>query len=68
MTRSTTVDGDQPTTTTTAESGVLGRMGVAMATHTKMVFGVWLIMLVALGAAAPSVFEIGRASCRERVL
>ncbi|WP_054247916.1 MMPL family transporter [Rhodococcus opacus] len=56
MTRSTTVDGDQPTTTTTAESGVLGRMGVAMATHTKMVFGVWLIMLVALGAAAPSVF------------
>ncbi|WP_172650064.1 MMPL family transporter [Rhodococcus opacus] len=56
MTRSTTVDGDQPTTTTTAESGVLGRMGVAMATHTKMVFGVWLIVLVALGAAAPSVF------------
>nr|WP_271211634.1 MMPL family transporter [Rhodococcus wratislaviensis]GLK37767.1 hypothetical protein GCM10017611_46320 [Rhodococcus wratislaviensis] len=56
MTRSTTVDGDQPTTTTTAESGVLGRMGVAMATHAKMVFGVWLIVLVALGAAAPSVF------------
>ncbi|MEV0074781.1 MMPL family transporter [Nocardia neocaledoniensis] len=28
-----------------------------MATHTKWVFGVWLVALVALGAAAPSVFD-----------
>ncbi|MFC9962638.1 MMPL family transporter [Nocardia ignorata] len=28
-----------------------------MATHTKWVFGVWLIALAALGAAAPSVFD-----------
>ncbi|MFD7011332.1 MMPL family transporter [Rhodococcus jostii] len=36
--------------------GVLGRMGSVMAGHAKVVFGIWLIVLVGLGAAAPSVF------------
>ncbi|GAD83324.1 MMPL family transporter [Nocardia asteroides NBRC 15531] len=39
-----------------AVGGVLARMGATMATHAKWVFGVWLIALVALGTAAPSVF------------
>ncbi|MGW5383153.1 MMPL family transporter [Nocardia sp. NPDC003963] len=36
--------------------GPLSRLGAAMAGHTRWVFGVWLIVLVALGSAAPSVF------------
>ncbi|MEV6325298.1 MMPL family transporter [Nocardia sp. NPDC051787] len=36
--------------------GPLARLGAAMAGHTRWVFGVWLVVLVALGAAAPSVF------------
>ncbi|MEU1522170.1 MMPL family transporter [Nocardia rhamnosiphila] len=36
--------------------GPLGRMGAAMAAHARWVFGAWLVVLVALGAAAPSVF------------
>ncbi|TSD93093.1 MMPL family transporter [Skermania sp. ID1734] len=32
-------------------------MGAAMARRTRIVFGVWLIALVALGAVAPSVFS-----------
>lgn len=37
--------------------GALAGWGARMATHTKWVFGVWLIALAALGAAAPSVFD-----------
>ncbi|MFD6676330.1 MMPL family transporter [Rhodococcus zopfii] len=37
--------------------GVLARMGAIMATHARWVFGAWLIALVALGAAAPTVFS-----------
>ncbi len=37
-------------------SGTLSRLGATMAGHTRWVFGVWLIVLVALGSAAPSVF------------
>lgn len=36
--------------------GILARLGRSMAAHTRLVVGVWLIALVALGAAAPSVF------------
>ncbi|NIL75786.1 MULTISPECIES: MMPL family transporter [Rhodococcus] len=36
--------------------GPLGRMGYAMVTLRRWVFGFWLIALVALGSAAPSVF------------
>ncbi|MFF5033206.1 MMPL family transporter [Nocardia salmonicida] len=41
----------------TEPGGALARMGATMTTHAKWVFGVWLIALVALGAAAPSVFS-----------
>ncbi|MFE3292098.1 MMPL family transporter, partial [Rhodococcus sp. NPDC059234] len=59
------VDDQSPATTKqkpgaappTVQGGVLARMGAVMATHAKWVFGVWLIALVALGAAAPSVFS-----------
>lgn len=37
-------------------SGPLSRLGATMAGHTRWVFGVWFIVLVALGSAAPSVF------------
>ncbi|MBF6353886.1 MMPL family transporter [Nocardia higoensis] len=56
-------DGRPPATTTpgaappTTQTGVLARMGAMMASHAKWVFGVWLIALVALGAAAPTVFD-----------
>lgn len=36
--------------------GPLSRLGATMAGHTRWVFGAWLIVLVALGSAAPSVF------------
>ncbi|MBJ8340848.1 MMPL family transporter [Antrihabitans sp. YC3-6] len=36
--------------------GILGRLVGAMVTRRRWVFGVWLIALVALGSAAPSVF------------
>lgn len=42
--------------TETVAGGPLARLGAAMAGHTRWVFGVWLVVLVALGAAAPSVF------------
>ena len=57
MTRSTALGGDAPPTDTITAGGVLGRMGAAMAGHAKWVFGIWLIVLVGLGAAAPSVFS-----------
>ena len=37
--------------------GILGRLGSAMVARRRWVFGVWLIALVALGSAAPSVFS-----------
>ncbi len=37
--------------------GPMARLGSAMATHAKWVFAVWVIGLIALGAAAPSVFS-----------
>ncbi|WP_084495206.1 MMPL family transporter [Nocardia shimofusensis] len=41
----------------TTQTGALARMGAMMSSHAKWVFGVWLIALVALGAAAPTVFS-----------
>lgn len=50
----------RPPKTDTAHTGmyggVLGRFGALMARHVRIVFGVWLLVSVALGAAAPSVF------------
>ncbi|WP_227981451.1 MMPL family transporter [Nocardia spumae] len=46
-----------PETTARGAGDVLGRMGAAMAGRARIVFGVWLVVLVALGAAAPSVFD-----------
>jgi RND superfamily putative drug exporter len=57
MTRSTAVGGHAPPAETITDGGVLGRLGGAMAGHTRWVFGAWLIVLVALGAAAPAVFS-----------
>ncbi|OZE66407.1 multidrug RND transporter [Rhodococcus sp. 15-725-2-2b] len=37
--------------------GVLGRLGSAMVTRRRWVFGIWLITLIALGSAAPTVFS-----------
>jgi len=39
------------------KSGALGRWGAFMAGHTRAVLGVWLLVLIALGAAAPTVFS-----------
>ncbi|MES9513363.1 MMPL family transporter [Rhodococcus erythropolis] len=52
MSATRTVTADPPTRT----GGILARLGRSMAEHTGLVLGVWLIALVALGAAAPSVF------------
>ncbi|MFC8315745.1 MMPL family transporter [Gordonia sp. NPDC057258] len=50
---------DEATTTDPAGSppGGLGRWGAAMAAHARWVFGMWLLVLLVLGAAAPSVFS-----------
>lgn len=45
-----------PNTAGAPTTGVLGRLGGAMVTRRRWVFGIWLIALVALGSAAPSVF------------
>ncbi|WP_442790716.1 MMPL family transporter [Nocardia sp. NBC_01329] len=37
--------------------GPLARLGATMAGRARLVFGVWLVVLIALGAAAPSVFS-----------
>ncbi len=37
--------------------GALGRLGSTMVARRRWVFGIWLIALVALGSAAPSVFS-----------
>lgn len=52
MSATRTVTADPPAQT----DGILARLGRSMAAHTRLVVGVWLIALVALGAAAPSVF------------
>ncbi|WP_082900786.1 MMPL family transporter [Rhodococcus sp. EPR-134] len=52
MSATRTVTADPPT----RADGRLARLGRSMATHTRLVVGVWLIALIALGAAAPSVF------------
>ena len=56
MTGKSTVE-ERVTSASRSPGGVLGRMGAAMAGNAKWVIGVWLIVLVALGAAAPSVFS-----------
>lgn len=43
--------------TTAPSHGVLARWAAWTATHMKAVLGVWLLILVGLGAAAPSVFS-----------
>ena len=52
MSATRTVTADPPD----QADGILARLGRSMAAHTRLVVGVWLIALVALGAAAPSVF------------
>ncbi|MDZ7913739.1 MAG: MMPL family transporter [Rhodococcus sp. (in: high G+C Gram-positive bacteria)] len=56
MTGKSTVE-ERVTSASRSSGGVLGRMGAAMAGNAKWVIGVWLIVLVALGVAAPSVFS-----------
>lgn len=56
MSSNTTV-GDGVSPISQASGGVLGRMGASMAGNAQWVLGVWLIVLIALGAAAPSVFS-----------
>ncbi|WP_067669930.1 MMPL family transporter [Nocardia miyunensis] len=46
-----------PEITSGNAGGLLGGIGATMAGRARIVFGVWLIVLVALGAAAPSVFN-----------
>ncbi|MEY1674773.1 MMPL family transporter [Gordonia sp. ABKF26] len=55
---STSASSDEAVVTDPATSpGPLGRWGAAMAGHARWVFGVWLLLLVILGATAPSVFS-----------
>ncbi|MEU4710839.1 MMPL family transporter [Nocardia salmonicida] len=46
-----------PTTAGSGRTGVLARLGSVMAGRARVVVGVWLLVLVALGSAAPSVFS-----------
>ncbi|MEV0464720.1 MMPL family transporter [Nocardia tengchongensis] len=55
--RSTTVGDAGASASTTAPGGLLGRLGAVMADRARWVFGFWLILSLALGAAAPSVFD-----------
>lgn len=41
----------------TGSGGVLGQLGAVMAGRARIVFGAWLLVLIVLGAAAPSVFN-----------
>ena len=45
------------TRSTATTFGVLGRWGASMAGRARVVFGVWLLVLIGLGAIAPSVFS-----------
>ncbi|MDV7136716.1 MMPL family transporter [Williamsia muralis] len=53
----TTSTADQTGSPSTSAPGVLGRWGAAMVGRSRVVFGVWLLVLIGLGAAAPSVFS-----------
>ncbi|WP_433715836.1 MMPL family transporter [Nocardia sp. CA-084685] len=56
MTDSVVVSPARDTAPPSSSGGMLGRLGSAMAGHARVVFGVWLLVLIVLGAAAPSVF------------
>ncbi|MEV5839316.1 MMPL family transporter [Nocardia sp. NPDC052112] len=56
MTDSLVVSAAHDTSPPVRTGGVLGRLGAAMAGRARIVFGVWLLVLIVLGAAAPSVF------------
>ena len=42
---------------TSSMAGALGRLGSAMVDRRRWVFGIWLLLLIGLGAVAPSVFS-----------
>ncbi|CAM3034916.1 MMPL family transporter [Prescottella defluvii] len=48
---------DSPPPSTASVGGPLARLGAAMADNFKWVITAWLVLVVALGAAAPSVFS-----------
>lgn len=48
---------DERVGTRATTGGPLARLGTAMAGHAKWVFSVWLIVLIALGSFAPTVFS-----------
>ena len=56
MTGTTPTD-NKPDSPPTRTTGVLGRWGAVMAGRSRLVFGIWLLVLIGLGAAAPSVFS-----------
>ncbi|MBU3067320.1 MMPL family transporter [Nocardia sp. NEAU-G5] len=56
MVGSVVVSPTQNTSPPGGSGGVLGRLGAAMAGRARIVFGAWLLVLIVLGAAAPSVF------------
>ncbi|WP_433722904.1 MMPL family transporter [Nocardia sp. CA-129566] len=56
MTDSLTVSPARGTSPPHRSPGALSRLGAAMAGRARIVFGIWLVVLIALGAAAPSVF------------
>ncbi|MGW6725720.1 MMPL family transporter [Nocardia sp. NPDC055029] len=57
MSASLTVSPGRSTEPPGISGGILGRLGATMAGRSKLVVGVWLVLLVALGSAAPSVFD-----------
>ena len=57
MSQSDTVVESRPGGHHDSTPGRLGRWGAAMVTRRRWVFAVWLIVLIALGSAAPSVFS-----------
>ncbi|PKV77135.1 MMPL family transporter [Nocardia fluminea] len=46
-----------PSTAGSGRTGALARLGSVMAGRARVVVGVWLLVLIALGSAAPSVFS-----------
>ncbi|WP_168702411.1 MMPL family transporter [Gordonia paraffinivorans] len=48
---------EQTGVTTRPRAGLLGRWGEAMVGRARWVFGVWVLLLLVLGAAAPTVFS-----------
>lgn len=57
MSRTTSIEPTAPPGSPATAGGLLARLGAVMAGNARIVFGVWLVVLVALGAAAPSVFS-----------